>query len=71
MSNVLNRMTAALYRFGLHHEDGATSMVSIAAHPVRLTVGELSASTADVIVKARRGRSGLERGRRSGGDPSP
>ena len=41
-SNVLAQMTGAPYRVGLHHKDGTTS-VSLSAHPVRFTVGELSA----------------------------
>jgi hypothetical protein len=67
MSNALDRMTGALYRVGLRHEDGASSMLSLAAHPVRLAVGEAAASAADAMVKATKSsvhhRSGANRQR--------
>ena len=55
MPNVLDHMTGALYRIGLHHEDGTASLVSLSAHPIRFAVGEMSASAADFIVTARSG----------------
>ena len=53
MPDVLDHMTGALYRFGLHHEDGTASLVSLSAHPVRFAVGEVSASAAELITNAR------------------
>lgn len=53
MPDVLDHMTGALYRIGLHHEDGTASLVSLTAHPVRFAVGEVSASAADLINSAR------------------
>lgn len=55
MPKVLDQMTGALYRIGLHHEDGTASVLALSANPVRATVGELSASAADLIVNARGG----------------
>ena len=58
MPKVLDHMTGALYRIGLHHEDGAASVLALSAHPIRATVGELGASAADLIVHARGGPGG-------------
>lgn len=44
-------LTSMLYRFGLHHEDGATSLASLGAGPARLLVGEVAASAADVVTR--------------------
>lgn len=52
MSGLVDRMTGTLYRIGLHHEDGASSMVSLAAQPIRAVVGEAAASAADALVNA-------------------
>jgi len=49
MPNSIERMTRMLYRVGLHHEDGVSSMVSLSARPVRLVAGEVAASAADVV----------------------
>jgi hypothetical protein len=57
MTNLLDHMSGALYRIGLHHEDGTSSLVALSANPVRFAVGELSASTADLIVAARKRRT--------------
>lgn len=68
MPRTLEHMTGMLYRVGLHHEDGVSSMVSLSARPVRLVAGEVAASAADVVaavakrpgVKARANRGGLQ-----------
>jgi len=49
MPRTLERMTRMLYRVGLHHEDGVSSMVSLSARPARLVAGEVAASAADVV----------------------
>jgi len=56
MTRVLERVSGALYRLGLHHEDGASTVVSLSASPVRLALGELSASAADGLRSARNRR---------------
>jgi hypothetical protein len=55
-SKALDRMTGALYRVGLRHEDGASSVLSLAGRPVRLAVGEAAASAADAMVNATKSR---------------
>lgn len=49
MGTTMNRVAGALYGIGLHHESGESSMVALAARPVRMTVGELAAWAADLI----------------------
>lgn len=56
MPKMLDHMAGALYRVGLHHEDGTASLVSLSAHPIRTAVGEVSASAADAIVHRRNGQ---------------
>lgn len=46
-------LTRALYRIGLHHDDGSSSLVSLDARPVRMVVGELAASAADAVNRAK------------------
>lgn len=57
MSNVVDHLTGhltgALYRVGLRDRSGESSLVSLAARPARLTVGEVAASLAD-LMSARR-----------------
>lgn len=50
MSNTLRRVGVFLYRLGMRHEDGNTSVVAYAAGPIRILAGELAASVADVLV---------------------
>jgi hypothetical protein len=54
-----------LYRVGLHHENGASSMVSLDVRPARMVVGELAASAADVVAH----RANVRRTERPGAPP--
>ena len=45
------RVTGVLYRLGMRHEDGNTSVASYAAGPARIVAGELAASVADLLVR--------------------
>ena len=49
MPGVIDRMTGALYRVGLHHPSGESSLVSLATRPARFTIGEAAASLADAL----------------------
>ena len=57
MSTVVDRLTGRLYRVGLRHERGASSLVCLAARPARITVGEVAASVADVVASRTRDRT--------------
>lgn len=50
MRATLERVGGLLYRVGMRHENGNTSVVAYAAGPARIVVGELAASVADVLV---------------------
>ena len=57
MSTMVDRMTGMLYRVGLRHERGASSLVCLAARPARMTVGEVAASVADAVSSRSRDRT--------------
>ena len=45
------RVSGVLYRLGMRHEDGNTSVASYATGPARIVAGELAASVADLLVR--------------------
>lgn len=49
MPYTVDRLTGALYRIGLRDRRGASSLVSLAARPARITVGEAASSLADLV----------------------
>lgn len=49
VTSVSDQLTGALYRVGLRDRRGASSLVSLAARPARITVGEVAASLADLV----------------------
>lgn len=71
MPSTVERVGGLLYRVGMRHDDGQTSLVSFAAGPARIVANELAASVADVLVS--RSRAGTEggRGSRRGADLGP